>query len=71
MHKENLYVVNTPFIQEQQTQLRISTDEITLGKHVMYTTFNPTFIYSKTGVCRGIPFFLIFAPKHRLCLEQK
>ena len=21
---------------------------------------------SKTGVCRGIPFFLIFAPKHRL-----
>ena len=21
--------------------------------------------YSKTGVCRGIPIFLIFAPKHR------
>ena len=34
--------------------------------HVMYTPLNPTFIYSKTGVCRGIPIFLIFDPKHRL-----
>ena len=31
-----------------------------------YTPSNPTFIYSKTGVFRGIPIFLIFAPKHRL-----
>ena len=23
-------------------------------------------LYSKTGICRGIPIFLIFAPKHRL-----
>ena len=23
-------------------------------------------LYSKPGVCRGIPIFLIFAPKHRL-----
>ena len=23
-------------------------------------------LYSKTGVCRGIPIFVIFAPKHRL-----
>ena len=23
-------------------------------------------LYKKTGVCRGIPVFLIFAPKHRL-----
>ena len=23
-------------------------------------------LYCKTGVCRGIPIFLIFAPKHRL-----
>ena len=23
-------------------------------------------LYNKTGVCRGIPIFLIFAPKHRL-----
>ena len=23
-------------------------------------------LHSKTGVCRGIPIFLIFAPKHRL-----
>ena len=23
-------------------------------------------LYSKTGVCMGIPVFLIFAPKHRL-----
>ena len=23
-------------------------------------------LYTKTGVCRGIPIFLIFAPKHRL-----
>ena len=31
-------------------------------------------LYSKTGVCRGISIFLIFAPKHRshnLCFEQK
>ena len=37
------------------------------GKHVraIYTPFNPL-LYSKTGVCRGIPIFLIFAPKHRL-----
>ena len=42
-------------------------------------------LYSKTGVCKGIPIFLIFAPKHRLwvlgeavlscthnlCFEQK
>ena len=28
-------------------------------------SLNPTF-YSKTGVCRGIPILLIFAPKHRL-----
>ena len=26
------------------------------------------FLYSKTGVCRGKPIFLIFAPKHRLCV---
>ena len=33
----------------------------------MYTPINPT-LYRKTGVCRGIPIFLIFAPKHRLCV---
>ena len=34
----------------------------------MYTQLYPTFIYmySKTGVCRGIPIFLTFALKHRL-----
>ena len=26
----------------------------------------PHFYSSKTGVCRGIPSFLIFAPKHKL-----
>ena len=38
-----------------------------VGEHVreMYTTLNPTFIYSKTGACWGIPIFLIFDPKHR------
>ena len=37
------------------------------GKHVrvMYTPLNPI-LYSKTGVCRGPPIFLFFAPKHRL-----
>ena len=37
------------------------------GKHVrvMYTPQTPL-LYSKTGVCGGIPIFLIFAPKHRL-----
>ena len=29
------------------------------------TGYNPL-LYSKTGVCRGLPIFLIFAPKHRL-----
>ena len=28
-------------------------------------------LYSKTGVCRGIPIFLIFAPKHRLWVLVK
>ena len=43
------------------------TEAKTSGKHVrvMYTPLNP-FCYIKTGVCRGIPIFLIFAPKHRL-----
>ena len=27
-------------------------------------------LYSKTGVCRGIPIFVIFDPKHGLWLEQ-
>ena len=59
----------------------ILTLQRTSRKHarVMYTPLNPTFIYSKTGVCRGIPIFLIFAPKteavltctHNLCFEQK
>ena len=38
------------------------------GKHVreMYTPLNPTFIWEKTGACRGIPNFLIFDSKHTL-----
>ena len=28
--------------------------------------YTPPTFNSKTGVCRGIPVFLIFAPKHRL-----
>ena len=42
------------------------------GKHIreMYTSLNPTFIDSKTGVCRGIPIFLIVAPKHRLLVLE-
>ena len=28
-------------------------------------------LYSKTGVCRVIPIFLIFAPKHRLCVHVR
>ena len=41
--------------------------QYTSGKHVrvMYTPRTPL-LYSKTGVFRGIPIFLIFAPKHRL-----
>ena len=31
----------------------------------MYTNHTPL-LYSKIGVCRGIPIFHIFAPKHRL-----
>ena len=30
---------------------------------IMYTPLNPTFINSKTGVCRDIPFFLMSAQK--------
>ena len=39
----------------------------TSGKHVheIHTSHTP-FLHSKTGVCRGMPSFLIFAPKHRL-----
>ena len=34
--------------------------------------FSHTGSYSKTGVCRGIPYFLIFDQKHTLmCFEQK
>ena len=25
-------------------------------------------LYSKTGVCKGVCLFLIFDPKHRLCV---
>ena len=48
---------------EQKETIHVSS-----GKHVleMYTPVNPTFIWKKTGVCGGIPIFLIFAPKHRL-----
>ena len=37
------------------------------GKHIpaIYTPYTPL-LYSKTGVCRGIPIFLIFDQKHRL-----
>ena len=31
---------------------------------------NP-FLYSKIGVCRGIPILLIFAPKHTVVLWLK
>ena len=39
----------------------------TSGKHVclIHNPYTPL-LYSKTGVCRGIHIFLIFAPKHRL-----
>ena len=33
---------------------------------VKYIPLIPPLLYSKTGVCRGIPIFLIFDPKHRL-----
>ena len=33
---------------------------------VQYIPPQTPLLYSKTGVCRGIPIFLIFAPKHRL-----
>ena len=33
---------------------------------VKYVPPQTPLLYSKTGVCRGIPTFLIFAPKHRL-----
>ena len=33
---------------------------------MQYIPPNTPLLHSKTGVCRGIPIFLIFAPKHRL-----
>ena len=33
---------------------------------VKYIPPSTPILYRKTGVCRGIPIFLIFAPKHRL-----
>ena len=58
--------------------LGISTSLFTLSKelhnhlcpsgkhvHIMFTPHTPL-LYCKTGVCRGIAIFLIFAPKHRL-----
>ena len=47
--------------------LKLSMLHQASGEHVreMYTPSNPIFIY-KTGVCRGIPIFPIFASKHRL-----
>ena len=60
-HKIDLFLIYS------ETKDRISTIlHDSSGKHVrvLNTPLNPT--YSKTGVCRGIPIFLIFAPKHRL-----
>ena len=53
---------------EKEYGLKTTGSEINAsGKHVrvIYTPYAPL-LYSKTGVCRGIPIFLIFAPKHRL-----
>ena len=36
--------------------------------YAMNATLNPTFLCSKTGVYRGIQFFHIFDPKHKLCV---
>ena len=33
---------------------------------VLYISHRTPLVYSKTGVCRGLPIFLIFALKHRL-----
>ena len=33
---------------------------------VKYIPPHISLLYSKTGVCRGIPTFLVFDPKHRL-----
>ena len=33
---------------------------------VQYIPPQTPLLYSKTGVCRGIPIFLIYAPKYRL-----
>ena len=55
-----------------QDRCRLRADEnkkynSTSRKHfrVMYTHYTPL-LYSKTGVCRGIPIFLIFVQKHRI-----
>ena len=74
-------IIDTEILQYDEAHLCSS------GKHVraMNTPLNPTLFYSKTGVCRGIPISLSFAPKHRLwvlvrtvltcthnlCFEQK
>ena len=43
------------------------SDDLTLGDSAPSLCLNAILrLYSKNGVCRGIPIFLIFAPKHRL-----
>ena len=56
-----------------ESSINLNIARLRLGvhqeKHVreMFTPVNPTFIYiEKTGICRGVPIFLIFASKHIL-----
>ena len=53
------------FLQGLRCMLQWLWSIYTSGKHVceMYYPLNPT-LYRKTGVCRGIPYFLIFVRKH-------
>ena len=45
--------------QEKEHPLQTSRKHV----RVMYIPLNPTFIYSKTGIYRDLPIFLIFATK--------
>ena len=67
MHRLNW---NHNLIFHRAATVSVKLEDNASGKHVraMNTPLNPTFINRKTQVCMGIPIFLIFAPKHRLCV---
>ena len=60
----NIIYVNMKSLKSELLSLYQHQENMSLKCIPPYTPLS----YSKTGVCRGIPIFLIFASKHRLCV---